>query len=214
GHDLTGGGKGRLEDPEGSGISFMLDGREVVASDGETIWQIARRLDIEIPHLCFSPAPGYRPDGNCRACMVEIEGERALAASCIRKPTAGMKVMTSSERAKASRRMVFELLLADQPDRGRSPDPISKFWRWADRIGVWQSRFASRDMPAPDRSHPAMAVNLEACIQCNLCVRACREVQVNDVIGMAGRGHGRKKGVVFPGSVGGPALLRRGGWRR
>src|SRR5437868_4421752 len=129
--------------------------------------------------------------------MVEIEGERVLAASCIRTPTAGMKVKSASERAKKAREMVFELLISDQPDRNtQAHDPASKFWSWADRMGIAVSRLPPREkMPAPDRSHPAMAVNLDACIQCNLCVRACREVQVNDVIGMAGRGHNEK--IVF-----------------
>jgi formate dehydrogenase major subunit len=170
-------------------ITFTLDGQEVEAREDETIWQVAQRCGTSIPHLCYAPEPGYRPDGNCRACMVEVEGERVLAASCIRKPTAGMKVKTASDRAKASRAMVFELLVADQPDRATAAhDPASKFWSWADRMGVEVSRYPQRPKPAPDRSHPAMAVNLDACIHCNLCVRACREVQVNDVIGMAGRG--------------------------
>ena len=177
------------------GIRFILDGGEVEAAPGETIWSVANRLGIEIPHLCHRPAPGYRPDGNCRACMVEVEGERVLAASCIRKPTSGMKVKTASERAKASRKMVFELLVTDQPPLEAAHDPNSRFWRWADRVGVSASRFPQRSAPQPDRSHPAMTVQLDACIHCNLCVRACREVQVNDVIGMAGRGHTEK--IVF-----------------
>ncbi len=176
-------------------IKFTLDGREVEARADETLWQVANRLGTEIPHLCYSPEPGYRPDGNCRACMVEIEGERVLAASCIRTPTAGMKVKTASERAKASRKMVFDLLLADQPERETAPDPQSKFWSWADKMGIGVSQFPAHGRVSPDRSHPAMAVNLDACIQCNLCVRACREVQVNDVIGMAGRGIAEK--IVF-----------------
>jgi formate dehydrogenase major subunit len=195
GHDKKSSGKGRMTERESAGITFTLDGREVAAHDGESIWQVAQRLGIDIPHLCYLPEPGYRPDGNCRACMVEIEGERVLAASCIRTPTAGMKVKTASERAKASRKMVFELLISDQPEREHSPDPISKFWSWADRIAIDASRFPAREMPPPDRSHPAMAVNLTACIDCNLCVRACREVQVNDVIGLAGRGFAEK--IVF-----------------
>src|ERR1700694_4660985 len=97
-----------------SAIAFTLDGREVEAHGGETIWQVAQRHGVEIPHLCYTPAPGYRPDGNCRACMVEIEGERVLAASCIRTPTPGMKVNTQTDRAATARRMVAELLLADQ----------------------------------------------------------------------------------------------------
>jgi formate dehydrogenase major subunit len=173
-------------------ISFFLDGTEVSAEPDETIWQVAERQGIEIPHLCWLPKPGYRADGNCRACMVEIEGERVLAASCVRKPTPGMKVQTASERAKFSRKMVFELLIGDQPKRAVAHDPNSRLWQWADRLGVSDSRFPQHAMPAPDRSHPAMAVQLDACIQCNLCVRACREVQVNDVIGMAARGYHEK----------------------
>ena len=179
----------------GKTVKFLLDGKEVVAHNGETIWQVAMREGIEIPHLCYSPEPGYRADGNCRACMVEIEGERVLAASCIREPTEGMKVKAKSDRARTAQRMVFELLISDQPERKTSHDPQSKFWAWADRMGVATSRFGKRHVPSCDRSHPAMAVNLDACIQCNLCVRACREVQVNDVIGMAGRGHGER--IVF-----------------
>ena len=115
-------------------INFELNGKRVTAYPNETIWETSERLGETIPHLCFSPKESYRPDGNCRACMVEIEGERVFAASCI-----------------------------------RSPDP--------------------------DSSHPAIAVNLDSCIQCGLCVRACREVQVNDVIGFSGRGSETK--IVF-----------------
>ncbi len=171
-----------------AGLTFTLDGEEVTAAPGETIWQVAHRRGTEIPHLCHMSAPDYRPDGNCRACMVEIEGERVLAASCVREPSAGMSVATASERARRSRRMVFELLIADQPRRAAAHDPASRFWGWADRIGIGDSRFAPRPAPAADFSHPAMAVNLDSCINCTLCVRACREVQVNDVIGMAARG--------------------------
>ncbi len=176
-------------------IKFTLDGQDVEAPEGETIFRTARRYGIKLPHLCYSPKPGYRPDGNCRVCMVEVEGERVLAASCIRTPTPGMKVKTQTDRAKTARRMVVELLLTDQPPKDVAHDPKSEFWLTADRQNVTASRFPRRSAPVPDRSHPAMAVNLDACIQCNLCVRACREVQVNDVIGMAGRGHGEK--IVF-----------------
>jgi formate dehydrogenase major subunit len=176
-------------------ITFTLDGREVEARAGETIFQVAARHNIELPHLCYAPKPGYRPDGNCRVCMVEIEGERVLAASCLRKPAPGMKVKTQTERAKTARRMVAELLLTDQPPRDAAHDPDSHLWHVVDGQGLAHSRFPRRSSPTPDRTHPAMAVNLDACIHCNLCVRACREVQVNDVIGMAGRGHGEK--IVF-----------------
>ena len=170
-------------------ISFQLDGHTVVAKPDETIWQVARRAGTDIPHLCFKDAVGYRADGNCRACMVEIEGERVLAASCNRKPDEGMVVHTASKRSVSARNMVMELLLADQPNQPH--DQKSDFQIWAKAMGVETSRFPKNqksDVPDADTSHPAMAVNLDACIHCNLCVRACREVQVNDVIGMSNSG--------------------------
>ncbi|MHA3979629.1 formate dehydrogenase subunit alpha [Halovulum sp. GXIMD14794] len=173
-------------------ITFTLDGHEVTAAPGETIWQVAKREGTTIPHLCHKDAPGYRPDGNCRACMVEIDGERTLAASCIRQPTEGMEVRSESTRAEKARRMVIEMLMADQPAREEARDASSHFWDMADATQVSASRFPAVEpdrVPLLDDSHVAMRVNLDACIHCNLCVRACREVQVNDVIGMAGRGH-------------------------
>src|SRR6202008_4561766 len=111
-----------MNDSTPTAKTFTLDGREVDIRAGETIWQAAKRLGIEIPHLCYAPEPGYRANANFRACMGGIEGERVLAASCIRTPSPGMKVKTASERAKASRKMVFELLIADQPERATPPD--------------------------------------------------------------------------------------------
>src|SRR5271154_1605919 len=162
--------------------TFLIDDREIDIRDGEPIFRAARRLGIKLPHLCYLPKPGYRSDGNCRVCMVEIEGERVLAASCIRNPSPGMKVKTQTDRAKTARKMVAELLLTDQPNQAHAHDPNSRLWQTAASLKVEQGRFPARATavaPAPDRSHVAMAVNLDACIQCNLCVRACREVQVN-----------------------------------
>ena len=176
-------------------FSITLDGLEVEARSGETVWAAAARAGVVIPHLCHLPKPGYRPDGNCRACMVEVEGERVLAASCIRAAAPGMKVKVGNERATRARAMVMELLLADQPARAEAHDATSRLWDWAETTGVTESRFPTAERPVRDASHPAMRVNLDACIQCNLCVRACREVQVNDVIGMAYRGHLEK--IVF-----------------
>ena len=186
-------------------FTIVLDDQEVTAYPGETLWQVAKRAGETIPHLCFKDAPGYRADGNCRACMVEVEGERVLAASCIREAKPGMVVHSAhSPRATQARETVLELLMADQPSRAQSPDRSSHFWEVADQLAVDEAAVKSwlpprrkaavshaAAMPTvsqPDTSHPAMHVNLDACITCNLCVRACREVQSNDVIGMAQRG--------------------------
>ncbi|XAT59784.1 formate dehydrogenase subunit alpha [Rhodobacteraceae bacterium Araon29] len=173
-------------------IRFTLDGQQVEAERGMTIWEISNGRGLVIPHLCHKPAPGYRPDGNCRACMVEIEGERTLAASCIREPQEGMVVKTDTARAENARKMVVEMLLADQPERDVAHDKSSHLWDMAELNGISESRMPKLEkdrIPLLDDSHVAMSVNLDACIQCGLCVRACREVQVNDVIGMSGRGH-------------------------
>ena len=136
-------------------ITFKLDGREVEAEPGETIWQVAQRHGTKIPHLCWHPAPGYRADGNCRACMVEVEGERVLAASCQRKAAAGMKVKTATERAKKSREMVFELLMADQPER--DDEPRSRHRSSGTGSMPWASRrpAASRAIDRPTRRRHA-----------------------------------------------------------
>ncbi|MGR3571573.1 2Fe-2S iron-sulfur cluster-binding protein, partial [Brevirhabdus sp.] len=173
-------------------IRFTLDGKSVEAAPGETIWEVAKREGTLIPHLCHKDAPGYRSDGNCRACMVAVEGERVLTASCIREPAEGMVVTSAQPRETQARRVVMELLQADQPERDVAHDRSSHMWDMAEMQGVTESRFPTMDVdrvPLLDDSHVAMRVNLDACIQCGLCVRACREVQVNDVIGMAGRGH-------------------------
>ena len=170
-------------------VTFTLDGREVTAQPGQTIWEVANGRGLIIPHLCHKPAPGYRPDGNCRACVVEVEGERTLAASCIREPVAGMVVHTKSARALAARKMVVEMLVTDQPEAAHDAsshmaDMVAKTGATAGRL----PKLEKSRIPLLDDSHVAMRVNLDACISCGLCVRACREVQVNDVIGMSGRG--------------------------
>ncbi|NNJ78299.1 MAG: molybdopterin-dependent oxidoreductase, partial [Xanthomonadales bacterium] len=166
-------------------IPFTLDGREAAALPGESLLQTARRMGVEIPHLCHKE--GLRPDGNCRACVVEIEGERVLAPSCCRTPTSGMQVKTDSERARHAQKMVLELLQSDVAE-GRRYTLRSELDRWSEKLELGKPRFPGRSQPAADLSHPAISVNLDACIQCTRCLRACREEQGNDVIGYAGRG--------------------------
>ena len=166
------------------GTPFTLNSREVVALPGESLLQAAQRQGVEIPHLCHKE--GLRPDGNCRACVVEIEGERVLAPSCCRAPTAGMQVKTDSERARHAQKMVLELLQSDAVE-GRGYTLHSELDQWSEKLELGKPRFPGRSQPASDLSHPAISVNLDACIQCNRCLRACREEQGNDVIGYAGR---------------------------
>ncbi len=165
-------------------IAFQLNGREVTAEPGETILQVADREGLEVPRLCYRD--GMDAVGNCRACVVEVKGERTLAASCCRAPSPGMEVRTDSERARKSQQLVLELLQADLP---RSPLKIGdEVDAWSAKLDVGTPRFPARPAVAPDDSHAAMSVNLDACIQCTRCLRACRDEQGNDVIGLAFRG--------------------------
>lgn len=171
-------------DSMGDAILFTLDGAELAAAPGETILQAAKRQGVEIPHLCYEDR--LRPDGNCRACVVEVEGERVLAPSCCRQPQNGMVVHSENTRARTAQRLVLELLKGDiSPDAYRQDSELDQ---WCDKLGVDSSRFGGRKHPAADISHPAIAVNLDACIHCTRCLRACRDEQANDVIGFAWRG--------------------------
>jgi formate dehydrogenase major subunit len=176
-------------------VEFTLDQKTVHAFEGETILKAAQRHGVDIPRLCYTD--GMRADGNCRSCVVEVKGERTLAPSCCRNVTAGMEVQATSERAVKSQKMVLEMLLSDMPDTGYKWDEQDETQQhgelshWAKRMDVSvrpELKALRRDSVKADISHPAMAVNLDACIQCNRCVRACREEQVNDVIGYAMRG--------------------------
>ncbi|MBI5861452.1 MAG: formate dehydrogenase subunit alpha [Rhodocyclales bacterium] len=163
-------------------IHFTLDGRTIEAQEGETIFAAARRHGVELPHLCHQQ--GLGAPGNCRACVVEIEGERTLAPSCCRTPRAGMAVHAMSERAQAARRGIIELL------RAEAPAATGELDHWATVVGARPLHFAASPAPgfSPDTSHPAIVFDAAACIHCTRCLIACREVQTNDVIGLAARG--------------------------
>ncbi|HRH06483.1 MAG TPA: 2Fe-2S iron-sulfur cluster-binding protein, partial [Burkholderiaceae bacterium] len=179
-------------------IDFTLNGVAIQAHEGETIFDAALRHQVDIPHLCHKPGPtSLRPDGNCRACVVEVKGERTLAPSCCRSVAAGMDVQSTSERAVKSQKMVLEMLLSDMPDAGYKWNEHDESLQHGE-LSVWAEcmdvtvrpalQSLRREQTKADLSHPAIAVNLDACIQCNRCIRACREEQVNDVIGMRLRG--------------------------
>jgi len=170
-------------------ITFTLDGQQVTAPAGENLWQVAKRNGSPLPHLCYSETHSYPSSGNCRVCVVDIEGERSLAASCCRYPTDGMVVNTQSERALASQKMVMELLSTDVNPNVATNSPFEQL---AKSMALPPSRFPKNTAPISDPSHPAITVQLDACIDCTLCVRACRDVQVNDVIGLAYRGSQQK----------------------
>lgn len=183
-------------------VKIKLDGREVCAREGETLLTVADREGCTVPRLCH--ADGLTPAGNCRSCVVEVAGERTLAASCCRTVAAGMEVQTASPRARSAQRMVVELLLADTA--AAELPPGNELTQWAQTLGVGRfaegaqgstaaaglQRLQPRPAHEPDGSHAAILFNADACIQCTRCLRACRDEQMNDVIGLALRGHEAK----------------------
>jgi formate dehydrogenase major subunit len=178
--------------PESTGtVTLTIDGREVTAPEGATIWQAAKAAGIDIPVLCHDER--FDPVGVCRLCVVDV-GAPAFAASCVRACENGMQVTTESAELERSRAMLTQLLVSDQPPRERDPKQTTtgdnELLALADRYEV------SRDDGLPcgsgrgvDLSSPVIAVDHDACILCDRCVRACDDIQGNDVIGRSGKGY-------------------------
>src|SRR5258708_20197780 len=166
------------EEADASSVTFLLDGREIGARHTDTLLEIADRAGVQIPRLCYKA--GMDAVGNCRSCMVEIKGERVLAASCCRTPVDGMEVTTTSDRVRKSQQLVVELLQSDMPEREYTRH--NEVDEWAVKLKVGKPRFAPRPAVQADLSHPAIAVNLDACIQCTPCVRPSHHAHPHDLI--------------------------------
>jgi formate dehydrogenase major subunit len=179
----------------GETITLTIDGRQVEAPRGVTIWEAARRVGVEIPVLCHDPR--MRPVGVCRMCVVDV-GERVMTASCVREATNGMQVATNSEKVRLCRRTLTELLLSDYPERSLREEKTGDdmLLELAREYGIDRGRLAlpRGNGRARDMSSPVIAVDHAACILCDRCVRACDEIQHNDVIGRTGKGYGSRIG--------------------
>ncbi len=167
-------------------ICFELNGKQVSAGADESLLDVCKRLELEVPNLCYHP--DQRADGNCRACMVEIEGERTLAPSCRRAPTEGMVVSTDSERARRAQAGVLDMLESTLSRQVYSNHDELRYWQDKEGADSRAGRAEMTGVTPADTSHPAIDFHADACILCTRCVRACREVQVNNIIGMAHRG--------------------------
>jgi formate dehydrogenase major subunit len=172
-------------------IALTIDGRELGVSRGTTIWEAAREAGIEIPALCHDER--YDPVGVCRTCVVDV-GARVHAAACVRACEEGMQVRTSTPELERQRAALVKLLLADQPPPDRDPKQTTtadnELLAMARRYGVSQGDgIPLGSGRGEDDSHPVIAVNHDACILCDRCVRACDDIQANDVIGRSRKGH-------------------------
>jgi len=169
-------------------VTLTIDDREVTVPAGTTLWDAARAADIEVPVLCHDP--GLEPVGVCRMCAVEVEGARVMAASCVREAEEGMVVRTASEKVERCRSMLTELLMSEQPAESRKMATTrdDRLYELAERYNV-EVR-VPRGNPRPtDDSSPAIGVDHQACILCDRCIRACDDIQNNDVIGRTGKGY-------------------------
>jgi formate dehydrogenase major subunit len=174
-------------------LTVTIDGTKVDVSSGTTLYDAAKKAGIDIPVLCH--APHLHPVAVCRVCVVEVEGARVLQAACIRQAENGMVVHTQSDKVQRSRAMLAELLLSDYPKPTNGapahyPGKRDALRDLAQRTGVTTPRFPVRPFDnGHDTSSAVILVDHNACILCDRCIRACDDVQNNDVIGRAGKGY-------------------------
>ena len=169
-------------------VTLTIDGRELRAAEGSTIWEAAREAGIEIPTLCHDPK--LEPVGVCRMCVVEVEGARVMAASCVCRVEAGMVVRTASDKVERCRRVLTELLMSEQPETSPKEEQTGddELFALVREQGV-QARLPRGASRPQDDSSKVIAVDHQACILCDRCIRACDDLQHNDVIGRTGKGY-------------------------
>lgn len=174
---------------------LRLDGREVEGQDGETVLELARRVGIDIPTLCDFPS---QPNGVCRMCLVETDDSGRAVPACATHVRSGMNVRTETPHLVGLRRGLLSLLLAQH--RSHALTPRCALEALADRYDL-PSRGTLETMEPPDESHPAIVFDAASCILCRRCRIACDEQQVNDVIGLFGRGSSTRIGFDLGGTL-------------
>jgi formate dehydrogenase major subunit len=171
-------------------VKLTIDDRVVEVPQGTTIWEAARTLGLEIPVLCHDTR--LAPVGVCRMCVVDV-GERTLVASCVRPCEEGMEVHTATSEVEGHRRVLTELLMADQPaaadDARHTALADNQLRALAERYEARPEHFSSTHARGQDPSSPVIAVDHQACILCDRCIRACDELQNNEVLGRTGKGY-------------------------
>jgi len=176
-------------------VKLTIDQREVVVPAGTTVFDAARLSGIVIPTLCHQQ--NETPVGVCRLCVVDA-GQRVYTASCVRQVEPGMVVKTSTPEVVGVRRTLLELLMADHPtpcERQKATHDC-ELERLAGDEGLAASRYPGKPAPrGQDDSSPSIAVDHDACILCERCMRGCSEIRHNFVL--ARRGKGYQAGIAF-----------------
>ncbi|MFH1126128.1 MAG: NADH-dependent [FeFe] hydrogenase, group A6 [Candidatus Altiarchaeota archaeon] len=170
-------------------IRVFLNGQEAQAKEGEMIIDVARRNGIDIPHFCWN----RRLDriGACRLCVVEVEGQEKLIASCSTPVSEGMKVKTHSPRILEARKLNIELLLANH-DLNCTICPRNlncRLQEYSSDFMIQESSFrGKRRHEEPDNSSVSIARDNDKCILCEQCVQVCNRIQTVYAIGLQKRG--------------------------
>ncbi len=184
-------------------IELTIDGVRVSVAEGTTLYEAAKGAGIEIPVLCHDDR--YDPVGVCRMCTVDV-GERTLAAACVRVCEPDMEVKTRTTEIEGHRRNLVDLLMADQPDPESDARESSlgdnALLAMARQYDAWGSEWGPGPERAPDTSSAVIAVDHAACILCDRCIRACNDIQGNDVIGRTGKGHTARIGFDLDAAMG------------
>ncbi|MCE1252694.1 MAG: bidirectional hydrogenase complex protein HoxU [Anaerolineae bacterium] len=158
--------------------TLKINDIHVSGVEGQTILNVAREHDIEIPTLCN--LEGLSPSGSCRLCMVEIKGSPRLLPACVTPIEEGMEISTDSARLLKYRRMIIELLFAERNHICAVcvTNGHCDLQNMAQRLGVDHIRFTYRYPNLPvDASHAQFAVDHNRCILCGRCVRVCDEIE-------------------------------------
>jgi len=169
---------------------IIIDGNELSFEEGETVLEVAKRADLEIPTLCYDPR--LKPAGACRMCLVEVDGSRLMQPSCSYKAAAGMVVRTQSPRVERNRQFILSLHLADTiPDRAtcedNNPSHLHDLADVYGTAGAWPEVTKQR-LSRPHDTNSFIEFRADRCIACSLCTRYCDEIEAVSAITLTGRG--------------------------
>jgi formate dehydrogenase major subunit/formate dehydrogenase alpha subunit len=187
---------------------LKINGKTIEVQEGTTVLSAAEKLGITIPTLCDHPH--LEPLGGCRLCLVEVKGARTAQISCTLKATDGMEILTESDTLTRERREILQMLYASYFDAGYRGGQMAgtQFDRWIRHYGIQKASYGVSEprLPVDSDPHPMIWVDMNKCIQCLRCVRACAEIQGRYVWEVDGRGH---DGLISPGANGSKLLDAR-----
>lgn len=170
-------------------VTLTINGKTIKAEEGSTILQAAANAGIKIPTLCYHP--DLRPEGSCRICVVEVEGNDLLVTACTHPIEEGMNIETHSPKVRNARRMIVDLLLANHPQDCLTcvKNQKCELQQLAYEMGIQEVPFkGERKHHTIDESNPSIIRNPEKCILCQRCIRVCHEIQSVGGLSTSNRG--------------------------